>query len=319
MKALKVFHKSLKLMGNRFQLSAVSDDEMQANECIDAGISEIQRIEKLLTTYSEESETALINRNAGIEPVIISAETFQIIKRSNRISQITQGAFDITYGSVDKRLWNFDTKLSKLPDKTTAEKMALLINYKNIIMDEERLSVMLKNKGMRIGFGGIGKGYAAEMAKEVMKRNGVVGGIVNASGDMTTWGVQLNGRPWTIGIADPNDKGKIFSFINISDMAVATSGNYEKYVMINGQKYSHTINPKTGLPIRGIKSVTIISPHAEIADAMATPLMVMGIGPGLDMINQIKGLEAIVIDDYDKIYTSKNIHFNKQYYEKPIY
>lgn len=220
---------------------------------------------------------------------------------------------------MDKRLWNFDTKLSKLPDKTTAEKMALLINYKNIIVDEERLSVMLKDKGMRIGFGGIGKGYAAEIAKEVMKRNGVVGGIVNASGDMTTWGVQLNGRPWTIGIADPNAKGKIFSFINISDMAVATSGNYEKYVMINGQKYSHTINPKTGLPIRGIKSVTIISPHAEIADAMATPLMVMGIRPGLDMINQIKGLEAIVIDDYDKIYTSKNIHFNKQYYEKPIY
>lgn len=306
-------------MGNRFQLSAVGDDEMQANGCIDAGISEIQRIEKLLTTYSEESETALINRNAGIEPVIVSEETFQIIKRSNRISQITQGAFDITYGSVDKRLWNFDTKLSKLPDKTTAKKMALLINYKNIIMDEERLSVMLKDKGMRIGFGGIGKGYAAEIAKEVMKRNGVVGGIVNASGDMTTWGVQLNGRPWTIGIADPNAKGKIFSFINISDMAVATSGNYEKYVMINGQKYSHTINPKTGLPIRGIKSVTIISPHAEIADAMATPLMVMGIRPGLDMINQIKGLEAIVIDDYDKIYTSKNIHFNKQYYEKPIY
>jgi FAD:protein FMN transferase len=310
MKSLKVFHKSLKLMGNRFQLSAVGDDEIQANDCIDAAISEIQRIEKLLTTYSEESETALINRNAGIEPVIVSEETFQIIKRSTRISQITQGAFDITYGSVDKRSWNFDTNLSKLPDKTTAKKMAFLINYKNIIMDEERLSVMLKEKGMRIGFGGIGKGYAADMAKEVMRRKGVDSGIVNASGDMTTWGVQLNGQPWTIGIADPNAKGQIFSYINITDMAVATSGNYEKYVMINGQKYSHTINPKTGLPIRGIKSVTIISPHAEIADAMATPLMIMGIRPGLDMINQIKGLEAIVIDDHDKIYKSKNIHFN---------
>src|SRR5258708_2266717 len=132
MKALKVFHKSLKLMGNRFQLSAVGEDEIRANECIDAGISEIQRIEKLLTTYSETSETALINRNAGIEPVIVSEETFQIIKRSIRISQITQGAFDITFGSVDKRLWNFDTNLSKLPDKSIAKKMALLINYKNI-------------------------------------------------------------------------------------------------------------------------------------------------------------------------------------------
>jgi FAD:protein FMN transferase len=305
-----VYHKSLKLMGNRFQLSAVGDNEDWTNECIDAGIAEIQRIEKLLTTYNEESETALINRYAGIKPVVISEETFNIIERSIRISNITQGAFDITYGSVDKRLWNFDTNLSSLPDKITAKKMARLINYKNIILDKGKSSVMLKEKGMRIGFGGIGKGYAAEMAKQVMKERGVKSGIINASGDMTTWGMQPNGQPWTIGIVDPNAKDKIFSYMNITDMAVATSGNYEKYIMVNGQKYSHTINPRTGLPIRGIKSVTIISHNAEIADAMATPLMVMGIVPGLNMINQIKGVEAIVVDDYDKIYTSKNIHFN---------
>ncbi len=305
-----VYHKSLKLMGNRFQLSAVGDNEDWANECIDAGITEIQRIEKLLTTYNEESETALINRYAGIKPVVISEETFNIIERSIRISNITQGAIDITYGSVDKRLWNFDTNLSSLPDKITAKKMARLINYKNIILDKGKSSVMLKEKGMRIGFGGIGKGYAAEMAKQVMKKKGVKSGIVNASGDMTTWGMQPNGQPWTIGIVDPNAKDKIFSYMNITDMAVATSGNYEKYILVNGQKYSHTINPRTGLPIRGIKSVTIISHNAEIADAMATPLMVMGIVPGLNMINQIKGVEAIVVDDYDKIYASKNIHFN---------
>ena len=169
---------------------------------------------------------------------------------------------------------------------------------------------MLKEKGMRIGFGGIGKGYAAERAKQIMKDRGVASGIVNASGDMTTWGLQPNGKPWTIGIIDPNARGKVFSFMNITDMAVATSGNYEKYILINGQKYSHTINPKTGLPIRGIKSVTIISRNAEIADAMATPVMIMGIGPGLHMINQMKDIEAIVIDDDNKIFTSQNIHFN---------
>jgi thiamine biosynthesis lipoprotein len=310
MQESSVYHKSLKLMGNRFQLSAVSDQETTAHASIDAGIAEIQRIEKLLTTFNEESETALINRNAGVRPVVVSEETYQIIERSIRISKVTQGAFDITYGSVDRGLWNFDTEMTALPDKITARKMARLINYRNIIMDPEASTVMLKEAGMRIGFGGIGKGYAAERAKIIMKELGSESGIVNASGDLTTWGVQPDGKPWTIGIADPNAKGKVFSYMNITDMAVATSGNYEKFILIDGQKYSHTINPKTGLPIRGIKSVTIISRNAEIADAMATPVMIMGILPGLNMINQIKDIEAILIDDQDVIYTSKNIHFN---------
>ena len=143
-----------------------------------------------------------------------------------------------------------------------------------------------------------------------MKEKGIESGIVNASGDMTAWGFQPNGEPWTIGIADPNSKERIFSYMNITDMAVATSGNYEKFIMVNGQKYSHTINPRTGLPVRGIKSVTIISPNAEIADAMATPVMIMGIRAGLYMIDQIKDLEAMIVDDHDRVYTSKNIHLN---------
>jgi thiamine biosynthesis lipoprotein len=127
---------------------------------------------------------------------------------------------------------------------------------------------------------------------------------------MTAWGVQPNGKQWTIGIADPNAKDKVFSYMNMTEMAVATSGNYEKYILIDGKKYSHTINPKTGLPIRGIKSVTIICQNAEVADAMATPVMIMGIVPGLSMINQMKGIEAIIVDDCDKVYASNNIHFN---------
>ena len=163
---------------------------------------------------------------------------------------------------------------------------------------------------MRIGFGGIGKGYAAEKAKELMKSMGVESGIVNASGDLSAWGYQTNGKPWTIGIADPNRKVDIFSYLNITNMAIATSGNYEKYILLDGKKYSHTIDPRTGLPVRGIKSVTIISTNAEIADAMATPVMIMGIEAGLDMINQMKDIETIIIDDDDKLFTSKNIHIN---------
>jgi thiamine biosynthesis lipoprotein len=306
----KTFKVATLLMGNQFEISAVSDNEQNANRSINAGIDEIKRIEKLLTTFHDSSETNLINRNAGIEAVKVSEEIFNLIERSIRISSITQGAFDITYGSIDKRLWNFDTQMKSLPDKETAKEMVRLINYRNIVLDRENSTVFLKEKGMRIGFGGIGKGYAAEMAKCKMQQLGITNGIVNASGDLTTWGLQPNGDDWTVGIANPNISGEVFSFLKISGLAVATSGNYEKFIMIDGKKYSHTIDPRTGLPVTGIKSVTIITKNAEIADAMATPVTIMGVKAGLHMINQMKDIDAVIIDDHDKIHHSTNIRFN---------
>jgi len=304
----RIFKQSCKLMGNHFELSVVSNDENWAAEKIEAGINEIRRIERLLTTFSDDSETNLVNQNAGIMPVIVSRETFNLIRRSIRISEVTQGAFDISYGSIDKRLWNFDQNMTSLPDEATAKKMVRLINFRNIVLDEEKCTVFLREKGMRIGFGGIGKGYAAEMAKQVMKQQGVQSGVVNASGDLSAWGIQPNGEKWRVGIVNPDSSHEVFSYMVISDMAVATSGNYEKYIMIDGKKYSHTINPRTGLPVTGIKSVTIITTNAEIADAMATPVMIMGIRTGLDLINQMKDIEAVIIDDDNKLYTSKNIN-----------
>lgn len=306
----EVHNRTLKLMGNKFEISVVANNAHWAKECIDAAVVEIQRIEKLLTTFSSESETSLINENAGVAPVEVSRETYHLIERSIRISGLTQGAFDITYGSVDKRLWNFDTNMKSLPDKQTARKMVRLINYRNIILDNENSTVFLKERGMRIGFGGIGKGYAAERAKYVMKEMGADSGIVNASGDLAVWGFQPNGKPWTIGIVNPNMAGQVFSHLNITNMAIATSGNYEKYIMVGGKKYSHTIDPRTGLPVTGIKSVTIIAPNAEMSDAMATPVMIMGIRAGMDMINQIKNMEAILVDDNDTVYASRNIHLS---------
>ena len=298
------------LMGNQFEISAVSDDEQYANRCINAGIEEIKRIEKLLTTFHDSSETNLINRNAGIEPVKVSEELFNLIERSIRISSITQGAFDITYGSIDKSLWNFDTQMKSLPDIGTAKEMVRLINYRNIVLDRAHTTVFLKEKGVRVGFGGIGKGYAAEMAKNIMQQLGIANGIVNASGDLTTWGLQPTGEEWTVGIANPNVSGEVFSYLKISGLAVATSGNYEKFIMVDGKKYSHTIDPRTGLPVTGIKSVTVITKNAEIADAMATPVTIMGVKAGLHMINQMKDIEVVIIDDYDKLHHSTNIRFN---------
>jgi thiamine biosynthesis lipoprotein len=297
----------LRLMGNRFEISVVCDDVEWAEQCIDAAVSEISRIEELLTTFRETSQTNLINRNAGVQPVKVDEEVFHLIQRSLKISALTQGAFDISYGSIDRRFWNFDTGMTSLPDKKIAKQAIRLINYRNVILDEKNRTVFLKEKGMRIGFGGIGKGYAADRAKHILRELGATSGVVNAAGDLITWGAQVDGNPWTVGIADPNSKQHPFSFLNISDMAVATSGNYEKYAVINGKKYSHTIDPKTGFPVTGIKSVTIICPSAELADAMATPVMVMGIRAGLDLINQLKHVACIIVDDNNNLFTSANI------------
>ena len=296
-----------KLMGNRFEITVVSPDAQFAQTCIQEAIEEIKRIESLLTTYRPDSTTARINDHAGIAPVQVEKEVFDLIERSIRISKLTQGAFDITYGSIDKSLWNFDKTMTSLPDAATCKKMVRLINYNNIILDRKNLTVMLKEKGMRIGFGGIGKGYAADKAKALLAGKGIESGIVNAAGDLACWGFQPDGKPWTVGIADPDRKEVPFSYMNISNLAIATSGNYEKFVTINGKKYSHTIDPATGLPVTGIKSVSVISPIAELSDALATPLSIMGIRAGLDMINQMNGIACIIIDDNNTVYTSENI------------
>ena len=294
-------------MGNRFEFSVTANDEWWAEARMTEAIDEVRRIEKLFTTYDDSSQVNQVNQNAGIRPVKVDREVLDLINRSKKISALTQGAFDISYGSIDKRLWNFDSTMTSLPDQETARRGVRLINYRNIITDNEKCTVFLKEKGMRIGFGGIGKGYAAEKAKRLLQEKGVKSGIVNAAGDLSAWGNQPNGKPWTIGIAAPDSQRLPFSYLNITDTSVATSGNYEKFVVINGKRYSHTIDPRTGLPVAGIKSVTVICPNAEIADAIATPIMIMGTRVGLDMVNQMKGIECILIDDQDRIHASKNI------------
>ncbi len=302
------FSESLILMGNRFTITVVAAQQQQAKQHIESAVSEIRRIEQLLSTFKPDSQTNLINDHAGLDPVHVDREVFDLIARSIALSRITQGAFDLSYGSIDKSLWNFDRDMKALPSPEQARRMVHLVDYRNIILDSAQNTVWLKNKGMRIGFGGIGKGYAAEMAKNLLRSQGVSSGIVNASGDLAAWGAQPDGKPWTIGIADPDAPRAPFSYLEISGKAVATSGNYEKFITIGGKKYSHTIDPKTGLPITGIKSVTVIADNAELADAMATPIAVMGIRAGLFLIDQIPDLHCIIIDDDNKMYTSKHIH-----------
>jgi FAD:protein FMN transferase len=299
--------RQVKLMGNAFEFTAIHDDQDLVAAALSAGIAEVRRIESILTTFNKESITYQINENAGIRPVAVPSEVLELIARAQYISQITQGAFDLSYGSADHSLWNFDTTMKVLPSSDSLLKSVHLINYKNIIIDKSASTIFLSKAGMRIGFGGIGKGYAAMRAKEIMVNLGITSGVVNAAGDMTAWGCQENGKPWSIGIAHPEAKHTFFSTLTLHNQSIATSGNYEKYIDIAGVRYSHTIDPKTGMPIKGIKSVSILAANAELADALTTPVMIMGTEVGIHLINQLTGVAAIIVDDDDKIFISANL------------
>ncbi|WP_318311564.1 FAD:protein FMN transferase [Flagellimonas crocea] len=301
--------RTLKLMGTRFEITVVAPNEEIGYINIDEAVSEIERIERIISSWKEDSETSLINKNAGIKPVKVSRELMDLIERSIKISEITDGAFDITYASMDE-IWKFDGSMDKIPTKEEIKASVSKVGYQKIRLDSENQTVFLPEKGMCIGFGAIGKGYAADRAKDLLVSKDVKGGIINASGDLTTWGTKVTGEKWLVGIANPLSKDKVFSWLPIVESSVATSGNYEKYIMLNGEKYSHIIDPRTGYPTKGINSVSIFAKQAELCDALATAVFTMGRDVGLHMINQIDGVEAVVVDSENKIHRSTGIMFD---------
>ncbi|WP_291871621.1 FAD:protein FMN transferase [Maribacter sp.] len=306
MVAQRPYKQNLILMGSSFDITVIAEDSVKANEYIQLAINEIERIEKLISSWDKNSQTSLINKNAGVVPVRVDKELFQFIERALKISKLTDGAFDISYASMDK-IWKFDGSMSQMPSEKEIKASVSKVGYKNIILNKDKTTVFLKVKGMKIGFGAIGKGYAADMAKALLAKEGVTAGIINASGDMNTWGKQPNGKEWMIAITNPLNKNKAFGLLPITNGAVVTSGNYEKHVTFNGKRYSHIIDPRTGYPSSGILSVTVFAPKAELADALATSVFVMGKEVGLNRINQLPNVECVIVDDNGTLNISKNI------------
>ncbi len=302
----EIYRRTLKLMGSRFDITVVAANKDQGDTFIDLAVAEISRIESKISSWDSNSVTSLINKNAGIEPVIVDEELFNLIQRAIQISKLTEGAFDISYASMDK-IWKFDGSMKTMPSKDIIKQSVAKVGSQNIILNQEKHSVFLKLKGMKIGFGAIGKGYAADKSKALLKQKGVEAGIINASGDMNTWGKQPNGKDWKVGITNPLNKNKVFTLLPIHEKAVVTSGNYEKYVTFNGQRYSHIIDPRTGYPSKGVVSASVFAPSAELADALATSIFVMGKDVGLNLINQLPEVECIIVDDTGKVYYSENI------------
>ncbi len=306
---LKEYSLQEKLMGSAFEFIVAAPDWATGQLWLIDCVNEVRRIEGLLTEFSETSETSLINKYAGKDFVRVSKETYGLVERSLHISKLTNGAFDISSGLL-KKLYKFRGENSSLPEPEIIRETLSKTGYNKICLRSPD-QILLEREGMHIGFGAIGKGYAADKVKSLLVNNGVTAGVINASGDLTAWGSRPNGEPWRSGIAHPDDPSTMLVWLPVNGYSLATSGNYIQYFENKGVRYSHNIDPLTGLPVKGIKSVTIISPSAELSDALATAVTVMGYKEGLDLVNRLPRTHCLVVDENNKVYRSKNINVER--------
>ena len=309
LKAQEKYSRTLKLMGCHYEITVVAANQAEGDKFIDIAANEVTRIEKLISEWDSTTQISHVNYYAGIHPVKVDKEVFDLIVRSIKISELTDGAFDVTWAAMNQ-IWKFDGSMKRLPTREEVAEAAARVGYKNIVLDPVNLTVYLKLKGMRLGFGGIGKGYGADKGADLLKSLGVAGGIMNASGDITAWGHQPDGKPWMIGITNPFNKDKVFSWFPFNGKSIGTSGDYENFVEFDGKRYSHIIDPRTGWPVHGVSSVTLFGPNAELSTALTKAIFVMGIDVGINLLKQIKGIEFIVVDEHGKIYESDHIKMN---------
>jgi thiamine biosynthesis lipoprotein len=292
-------------MGSAFEFRVLASRPESGESLLDECSRETGRIESLLTEFSETSETGRINRHAGMGELRVDPEVYGLLERCRNISRLTDGAFDISSGAI-KKLYNFKGGLFALPDAADLAAAREKTGYLKIhLHPPDRVSLAVK--GMHLGFGAVGKGYAADRVKALMQGRGVEGGVINASGDLTAWGSRPDGRPWKTGIAHPDDLSRMIAWLPLLDMSIATSGNYIQYFDHAGRRYSHNLDPRTGYPVAGIKSVSIMGPSAELADALATAVTVMGEKAGIHFVNQLPRTHCILINEKNQIIRSRKI------------
>ncbi len=292
-------------MGTEILLEAYGPEQASLEAALDAAVTELARIEEKMTSWDDASELSSINLAAGGPPVTVSAELFEIIERALYISELTGGCFDISYAGAGK-LWDYKAAEPKLPGAEAVAAALARIGWQKIVLDAEASTVQLPEPGMRIDLGGIAKGYGVERAMQILVDAGVEVALVNAGGDLKVRGKKA-GRTWRIGIRDPREPERMCAVIPVANTSVVTSGDYERFFEIDGVRYHHILDPRTGRPSQGVTSVTVIARSAELADALATGVFVMGAEEGLALIEKIQEAEAVVVDDDLRVHLSSGL------------
>lgn len=278
-----IFRHDAWLMGNQFEISVVANDAVRAGEQINAAIAEISRVERLLSGLTDNSQINEINRNAGVKPVKVDAEIFRLIDRSLQISELTHGSYDITYTTDNSSSHN---------------------NYQCVVLDPVNVTVFLNEKNIRISLASLSKGYAADRAKYVLQMAGVSSGVINAGSNLLTWGAQPDHEPWTMATADPEQQNHPYANTPISNMCISIAVDADKQIIANKKQ---PINAKSGFPVSGIMSVSVISPTAELSGALTGPVMAMGVNASLYLVNQLNQISCVIVDDHNRVYASKGL------------
>lgn len=291
-------------MGTLVEISVVEKDKDLAQLAIQNAFNEIQRIEKLMSTHIASSEISKINESAGLKPLPVSSEVYEVIERALYWAEQTNGALDISLAPIQE-LWGFDGDHPSLPNKDAIKQVLPKVDYRKIQLENQ--TVFLMETGMRLHLGAIAKGYAVDRAIKILQDSNIHHALINAGGDLKTLGRRADQTTWKIGLQHPRKPESILASFSFSEKAVATSGDYQKYFDQDGTRYHHIMNPKTGFPVLGVMSATVVAETVMDADALSTALFVMGTKKGLALIDNLKSTEGLVMDQDKSIYLSQGM------------
>lgn len=282
------------IMGTLVDVTAVGTlGEEELSEIVDEAFTAIERVDRLMSTYREDSDVSRVNAGAGGEPVPVDPEVMAVVRAAKEYGDLSDGMLDVTVLPL-LQAWGLVEGEGRIPDAGALEKALSLVNYGNIVLDDEAGTIRLSEPGMRLDLGAIAKGYAVDCAVGVLRARGIARAIVNAGGDLYALGERGDGKPWRVGVQDPLTQQGMLATLDIADASLATSGNYEKFFTIDGKRYCHILNPRTGWPVEGMLSVTVLAETAMQADALATAVFVAGKERGLALVEQLPGVEAVL-------------------------
>ena len=291
------------VMGTKARVELWAESAEFAHQMQQKVEADMRRIDMSMSPYKEQSDLSLINRQAFTHAVKTTPEIYSIIKTSLKYSAMTEGAFDITFSSVG---YLYDYRQHKRPDKSAIAENLSGINFQHLVLNDQEHSIGFQSKGMRIDLGGIAKGHAVDNAIKILKTAGVTNAYVSAGGDSFALG-DRKGRPWFIAIKHPRNANQVLLSIPLEDLAVSTSGDYERYFDEDGVRYHHIINPKTGDSARESQSVTILANDSITADALSTSVFILGPQKGLKLINSLPGVSAVIADKEGKVHYSDDL------------
>lgn len=291
------------LLGTIIEITVMQERSHASDGAAEAAFNEIKRLEAVFSSYIHDSDISRISSNSGKGPVKVLPEVIEVVEKALYVARISGGAFDPTVGALAK-LWGFSGESGKAPEAKDVEALKRLVDFRMAAVDRGASTVMLKSPGMVLNLGGVAKGYITGRAAEVLHDKGIKRAIIKAGGDMVVFGGNED-KPFVVGIQDPRESNRLMGEAYVSNGAVSTSGDYERYFIKHGKRYHHILNPATGFPAEGVRSATVVSKDPTLADALSTAVFVMGAEKGMGLIEGLDGVEGVIVDAQGSVHTSK--------------